>query len=1107
MLNTGSRFDVSGGSLIITNHISNSSPYDLYLDPEVSTVTDGTIQFGNGGSTYTYTFLSSVPLSNLTLDATSNASAIQQVYSLTLVGNLTIGGTSSVYNTNGLDVSIGGNLTNNNSDASVGLNVGGYRAIVSTQTTYFEGSANQAINGTSTHTNFAWLEVLTAGGYSLTLGHDVTLYGDLTLSTGTFNDGGKNVYLLADADNWAVHTSPNATGGLIFAGTTTQIIIGSGNGVFGNIEINNGGAGLDLMDNSVVNGELKLTNGYFYIDDYSLTLGQSGSITGYNATNYIQLNGVTADQGVTKIFTSNFTSSFTFPIGCSGKYTPATYNFIANTNAAGATLNLVPIDKLHSAVDTSVNHNYLNYYWQVTSTGFTSAPTVTHTYTYVSTDTTGNPQNIQRFYNSNWSTPTGTISYPTFTFSDTYLDGSYTIGDVFGSLPILHSNQSGNWSNSVIWTPNAVPNGHSVVIESGHTVTLSADGANASAVEIIGVLDASNTTSHNIGTVTGTGKIRLAPTASNIYVFPGGSFDAFLASSTSIVEFYGDIAGTMPLNPGNTSKPYQHVEFTGSGIKYISSVDTKIKGNLTIVNGAKLDNTLYNKNLILLGNWYDQNTTTPGFNTGGTVTFEGTTAQRITMNSNTMKETFYNLAVNNSYGLKIDTGSVDVSNQLTLTLGNINFTSTNDTLTITNTSTDAVVGGSVNSFVNGPLRKKISNNSSFQFPVGDTISSGRKRIGYVSVTNTATSGAQIWTAQFFDKNATTDGYDITDLTQPLISVVGNEYWKISCTPGGNANVVLTWDSYTGMHSDAIKRAASAVAEWDTAVTSTWNSAGYSVTDNGQNSGTVATTTPVTFANHVFTIGARAALFTAAISGDWNNPDTWGGTVIPTSNDAVTIAAGTTVTLNTSTEFAKLTIEATGTFESSSNTLTLGGNLELNGTWNGSGGTINMTTGTIFGTGSITGTCSLQVSGSTSIDASADLTLPIVSISAGTTLTNNGNVTINSLTGSNPTASIFENKDTLSFTGANLDAITLTASSCPNTVIYSGTLAQVVKQTTYCNLNFTNSGVKELTGLATINNDIFIDEGSTLWNKIIGTLIFSGVLDNQGVLINDGALNP
>jgi hypothetical protein len=1116
VLNTGSKFVMSNGTLIIANHINTAVPFDLDLEPDISNVTGGTIQFGLSTSATTssnFLFQSSCPLGSLTLEATTNSSAIQQIYDLILIGSLTIGGSSSYYNTNGLDVTIGGNLTNNNTTAaSNGITVGGFQTQVLTQTTTFNGSSDQTLTGTSTpnRTNFANVEVLTAQGHSLFLSNatpsNITINGDLTLTSGTLNDGGNSIYLLNDVDNNAVHVSTNTTtGGMIFTGTVNQGITGSGSGVFGNIEINNGGNGVNMTDNTAINGQLKFTNGDLYIDDYALTLGQNASIVGtFNVSNSILLNGVLSDRGVTKIFATG-ASSFAFPISANGKYTPCSYNFASNSNSSGATIKVVPVDSRQPSVPDTTS-NYLAYYWSVSTTGFSAAYNVTHTYTYIPTDVEGTAQYIQRYDNSTgqWSTVTGTISSPTFTFaSTTLLDGSYTIGNQFASLATITSIKSGNWSDATLWNTGTVPHGNPVVIRSADSVALNTNGANAASVVINGVLDALNSTFHNLGQVSGSGKIRLSSTSSGMFAFPGGTYDAFLTNAASTVEFYGTINGTLPLDPGNVTKPYQNVIFSGTGIKYISGVDMKVNGNLILSDGSKLDNTQYNKDVYLLGNWIDNNTSASGFNGGtGTVRFSGTTVQNIIMASNSMTEAFYNFAINNAVGLILQTGKVAINNQLILTTGNINTNSTN-TLTIMNTSNSGVVvGGGVSSFVNGPLSKEINNGSNFQFPVGDAVSSGRNRIGYVSVTSTATTGTQIWTAQFFDKNPSIDGYDITKITSPLSSVVQNEYWNVIGPTGGTANVVLNWDSSTGMNSSVAKRALSRVAEWNTPTSSSWNSVSTVVTDNGQYSGTVATSTLVGLDNHIFTIGAMSAsLITAIQSGLWNNSSTWGGGGVPSLNDTVRIGNTITITLNTDAAIAKLMIDTGGTFNNGSNTLTLSGNLVFNGTWTGSGGKISMTTSpdTIFGTGTMAAGSTLEIAGIKVIAASASPKLATVSILANDTIYNNGIVTINNLSGAvfvNNPGSIFY------FTGADLNSVTVLATSSTNIIEYSGTVSQIVKPIIYSGLNFSNTGLKTLSASTTTNGTVNVSSNA----HFVITGDVSTILTIHGDFNNDGTVD-
>src|SRR4030065_109852 len=70
--------------------------------------------------------------------------------------------------------------------------------------------------------------------------------------------------------------------------------------------------------------------------------------------------------------------------------------------------------------------------------------------------------------------------------------------------------------------------------------------------------------------------------------------------------------------------------------------------------------------------------------------------------------------------------------------------------------------------------------------------------------------------------------------------------------------------------------------------------------------------------------ARAAAYTASISGNWSNPATWGGSGPPTAADTVTINSGVIVTVDTAAECATITINA----PAANNRITIAGSHNL-----------------------------------------------------------------------------------------------------------------------------------------------------------------------------------
>ena len=808
VLNTGSQFNVTGGNIIIVK--AGSSYADFYLEPG-SYIVNGsngghTVTIGNSSTAAAQTFKlnATAPLWNLTVDGTTNnktaslsINAISILHNLTINGNGSVG-TGSVFKANDLNVTIGGSLINNNLSSATGTNVGGYQAGVaasSTQTTTLTGTGN--ITGTGSNlTNFANLTIgsLTSTP-SINLGSssNIRVNTNLTLTSGTFADAGNTITAMGNVSNAAIHSSSTTAGGILLANSAKQTITTTGTGKFGNITLNNA-SGADVIGDSWITGQLTLTSGLLYINDYKLVMDVNSTFGGtFDVNRMIKMNGAVSDKGVEKYFPGS-ASNFVFPIGSAGTYRPVTFTF---TSANAGSITIVPVNTAHPS-DFAPTTDQLNYYWKTTVTGFSGVSAVTQVYQYGTAEVTGNESAYisARFSSSLWvQYPTGTINATnhTITINDLFT-GDYTAGEIanFGLVHTLYSIASGNWNNTAIWaadlptnpTCNCYPNGNPVFIQPGHTVTMNINSASAASVDIKGTFDLKQSINHSLGSITdtthaGTGKMMIENSPGGMFVFPGGNYDRFMASSGTTVELYGSIDAQMPLKPGNLAKPYQNLILTGTGIKYMSAEVLKILGNLTINNGAKLSAVLFNMPLYILKNWTDLNTTpaTGGFVPGtGYASFEGSTAQTLTISTSGVTENFYDLGITNPAGLTIaGAGNAQVSNNLFLTSGAITTNATNS-LTLTNPSTTAVSGGSVSSYIDGPLRKQISNGSFFTYPLGK--SSPSPRYGQVYLSSIVTAG--IWEAEYFNNspNSNTPSLTITNMLVPVASVSNNEYWRV-----------------------------------------------------------------------------------------------------------------------------------------------------------------------------------------------------------------------------------------------------------------------------------------------------------------------------------------
>ncbi len=321
------------------------------------------------------------------------------------------------------------------------------------------------------------------------------------------------------------------------------------------------------------------------------------------------------------------------------------------------------------------------------------------------------------------------------------------------------------------------------------------------------------------------------------FVFPGGDFTDFMNTTGSTIEYNGASGVLSNISP--IIRTYQNLEFTGPISKTMSSMNILVKGSL-LISESQLINSVYNKNITVWGNWTDN--VASGFVPGtGMVSLEGTSLQTISTTSG--PEHFSRLRINNPAGATLS-GSAEVAGWLYLTNGRIN---TNDAnlLTITSTLANPVTGGSDASFVDGPLSKQIIAGQSFNFPVGNYNGASAKPARYGNILVSGVNATNYWKARYV--NADPDGtYSRLNLLSPITSVSNNEYWIVN-RPGANtANIRLRWDAASSIASVASTR----VTEW---VTNQWEEKG-SLVSGSLSSGTVATTTPVSTDDYVFTLG-------------------------------------------------------------------------------------------------------------------------------------------------------------------------------------------------------------------------------------------------------------
>ena len=450
--NNGS-FTMSGGNLtILGGSLNDASQADILLTPATSSSTGGTIYIGTNTSTANQIFYmsASAELPNIEVGTASRKQTLTLVTNhVDMNGSLAING-SSVFNANGFNVDIAGNITCPTN--------GGFVAGTDNQTTTFNGTSAQTIGGSGNSISFANLTIDNPTTVQLS-NITVNCNGLLTISRGAFDDAGNTINALASVLNNSRHISSMDGGGLTFTGAAIHEMRSSSgrSGVYGNLIVENQA---DMTGPVTITGTITL-NSDIYANDYRLTLMQNADFDG-GSTGMIILNGAIGDAGVRKYFADEYEDKFVFRIGVSGQYTPAAYDFTSAVTSADGYINVKPMNKRHDNILYAPD-DYLSYYWMVESEGL-SGYTVNHEYYYtddlltLSAPAAEGDMFVQCFVNGEWThyLTEGSVVADDNKILISGLDklvGEYTAGSPgYSQLPTYYSRvANGNWTETTTW--------------------------------------------------------------------------------------------------------------------------------------------------------------------------------------------------------------------------------------------------------------------------------------------------------------------------------------------------------------------------------------------------------------------------------------------------------------------------------------------------------------------------------------------------------------------------------------------------------------------------------------------------------------------------------
>jgi hypothetical protein len=448
-------------------------------------------------------------------------------------------------------------------------------------------------------------------GAIVRLGGNITISGNLTITSGTLNSNNFNSTI---KKNWINNSSSAAflggTGTVTFNGSTAQSIGGTFTTAFNNLTISNTSTGVSLNVNTSVGGNLSVTTGVFDLGSFAADRLVAGGVLSVS-------NNATLRIGGTTTFPANYTTNTLVAAstveyyGTNQTVSSQAYGNLLLTSSAGAAVKTFPVTTMN------VVGNLTSATGNGTSVTFTAAANVNVSGNItIGASTIFNGGSFSHTIGGNWinsgtfSGNTGTVifngtgknvsgagtqNFNNLTFSAALVTLANTSFTVSGNLSTI---SSGSFIHSLGGTMLLTGAGKSV---SGSGITLNnltvSGSINSSATfSITGNLVVNGSLSASSGTITmsgasktisGAGSAGFASlsltgsvtTASNFSVsntlFVTGSFTATAGTATFTAT--STLSGIANLN---------NVTINGTSLRLSSGSVLGVTGVLTIISGS-----------------------------------------------------------------------------------------------------------------------------------------------------------------------------------------------------------------------------------------------------------------------------------------------------------------------------------------------------------------------------------------------------------------------------------------------------------------------------------------------------------------------------------------
>ena len=411
-------FTMSGGEILI--HDDSGYTYDLYIPSTTdnANVTGGTIRFYyNGAADKSYDMYVVPPVYNLTIDheRTDRNHTVVLNTALTVLNDLTING-SGFLDHQGNSVTVGRNFTIADNAYDHGYSTADDNTLTFNGTedaTFYIGHPtldsyelninNLTINKpvgksllieSSAEKKAPYVEANAPS--DLWYARIIQVENELRVESGTFDQGDQAIrlygpmYVGADGVCGVYEHGTTHKDALIMIKDVVSITTENGS-VLGNIKMNPSPADriFDLTSDVVIK-RISYHHGRMNLGAYNLKVDyihEGGTLNPYNVTSgnatdeMFLTDGGASNGGLSVLITGN--STYSFPIGVTGKYTPAELT-ITNFSDDGY-VTVRPVDGELKTTDLT-GGNLLDYYWRVSHSDFTTLPTAQYNFTYDGSD-------------------------------------------------------------------------------------------------------------------------------------------------------------------------------------------------------------------------------------------------------------------------------------------------------------------------------------------------------------------------------------------------------------------------------------------------------------------------------------------------------------------------------------------------------------------------------------------------------------------------------------------------------------------------------------------------------------------------------------------------